>query len=131
VHAQQVEAGEEAPEAEEQIDYAKRLGLPGVALALAIGSFAGLAAPPLLISGTLILAAVPSFKRAWAGIRDEKKLNVDFLDSTAIALLTTTGARIPVRTIEASVNGSGATTVCSTWPTQPNLLSDVQDMSMM
>ncbi|MFN8464857.1 MAG: heavy metal translocating P-type ATPase [Caldilineaceae bacterium] len=87
-------AGPKAPEVFE-INYVKRLALPGIGLAMAIGTMAGVMVPPLLIGGTLIVAAVPSFKRAWAGIRDEKKLNVDFLDSTAIIALTASGFFFP------------------------------------
>ena len=85
----------EAPEAVGRISYGKRLGLPAVAMALAVGTLGGLAAPPLVVGGALLAAAVPSFKRAWAGIRDERKLNVDFLDSMAISLLTTSGFFFP------------------------------------
>ena len=59
------------------------------------GRLVGVVVPPLLIGAIVIAAAVPSFKRAWAAIRDEKKLNVDFLDSTAITLLTATGFFFP------------------------------------
>ena len=83
------------PDAVHRIDYGKRLGLPAVAMALAVGTFGGLVAPPLVIGATLLAAAVPSFKRAWAGIRDERKLNVDFLDSVAITLLTSSGFFFP------------------------------------
>lgn len=85
----------EAEEAEFKINYVKRLGLPAVAMGLTLGTFVGLAVPPLLVGGTLLAAAVPSFMRAWAGIRDEKKLNVDFLDSTAIIALTATSIFFP------------------------------------
>lgn len=85
----------EAEEGEFKINYVKRLGLPAVAMGLTLGTFAGLAVPPLLLGGTLLAAAVPSFQRAWAGIRDEKKLNVDFLDSAAIIALTTTSIFFP------------------------------------
>ena len=83
------------PDAVHRIDYGKRLGLPAVAMALAVGTFGGLVAPPLVIGAALLAAAVPSFKRAWAGIRDERKLNVDFLDSVAITLLTSSGFFFP------------------------------------
>ena len=55
----------------------------------------GVAVPPALVGATLLAAALPSFKRAWAAIRDESKLNVDFLDSTAITALTLTGFFFP------------------------------------
>ncbi|MCA9952054.1 MAG: heavy metal translocating P-type ATPase [Anaerolineales bacterium] len=79
----------------EQINYLKRLGMPGVTLALAVSTFAGLAVPPALMAGALVVSAIPAFRRAYEGIRYEKKLNVDFLDSTAITLLTATGFFFP------------------------------------
>ncbi len=60
-----------------------------------LAPLAGIVFPPLLIGGVLLAAAVPAFKRAWSGIRDEKKLNVDFLDSTAIIALTASGFFFP------------------------------------
>jgi heavy metal translocating P-type ATPase len=88
-------AGPKPPEEVFEINYVKRLALPGISLAMAVGTMVGVMVPPVLIGGTLILAAVPSFKRAWDGIRDEKKLNVDFLDSTAIIALTASGFFFP------------------------------------
>jgi len=82
-------------EGEFKIDYKRRLGLPALAVALGVGSLTGVIFPPLLIGGVMIAAAIPSYKRAWEGIRDERKLNVDFLDSAAITLLTATGAFFP------------------------------------
>ena len=84
-----------ADESEFEIDYVKRLALPGIGLAMGAGTMAGVIFPPLLIGGVLLVAAVPAFKRAWSGIRDEKKLNVDFLDSTAIIALTASGFFFP------------------------------------
>ena len=87
-----------APEQSEEIEpisYRKRLGLPAVALALSAGVFAGLAVPPLLIGGVIIAAAIPAYRRAWEGIRYEKKLNVDFLDALAISTLTSLGHYFP------------------------------------
>lgn len=83
------------PDEEFEINFAKRLALPGIGLAMAVGGMVGMMLPPVLVGGTLLVAAVPSFKRAWLGIRDEKKLNVDFLDSTAIIALTATGFFFP------------------------------------
>lgn len=75
----------------EQINYVKRLGLPALGLGMSVGAVAGLPFPPLAIAATIMVAAAPSFWRAWLGIRDEKKLNVDFLDSLAITALTASG----------------------------------------
>lgn len=89
VPVREQENSEEAKKAEpEKINYVKRLGLPGLGLGLSVGAMAGLPFPPLAIAATIMVSAVPSFWRAWEGIRDEKKLNVDFLDSLAITALT-------------------------------------------
>ncbi|MCB0204671.1 MAG: heavy metal translocating P-type ATPase [Anaerolineae bacterium] len=82
-------------ESEFKINYRKRLGLPAVAFVLGVGTLTGMVLPPLLVGGVIIAAAIPSYKRAWEGIRDERKLNVDFLDSAAITLLTATGSFFP------------------------------------
>lgn len=82
-------------ESEFEISYARRLALPGLGLAMVVGGMVGVMLPPLLVGGALFAAAIPSFKRAWSGIRDEKKLNVDFLDSTAIIALTASGFFFP------------------------------------
>ena len=49
-------------------------------MALGVGTLTGVMLPPLLVGGVIIAAAIPSYKRAWEGIRHERKLNVDFLD---------------------------------------------------
>jgi len=85
----------QADESEFKINYKRRLGLPALALVLGAGTMTGLVFPPLLIGGVILAAAIPSYKRAWEGIREERKLNVDFLDSTAITLLAATGAFFP------------------------------------
>ncbi len=82
-------------EGEFQIDYKRRLGLPLVALVMGVSTLTGVIFPPLLIGGVIIAAAIPSYIRAWEGIRHERKLNVDFLDSTAITMLTVTGSFFP------------------------------------
>ena len=62
-----------------------RIVLPISSLALAL--LAGpLALPPLAVAGFILVAAHLSFKRAWAGLREERKINVDFLDALAVTL---------------------------------------------
>ncbi len=62
-----------------------RLILPISSLALAL--LAGpLALPPLAVGGFILVSAHLSFKRAWSGLRDERKINVDFLDALAVTL---------------------------------------------
>ena len=62
-----------------------RIILPVCSLALAV--LAGpLALPPLAVGGFIIVSAHLSFKRAWDGLKKEKKINVDFLDALAVLL---------------------------------------------
>jgi Cu2+-exporting ATPase len=70
------------------IPYARRLGLPVLGLGLGAGAAVGFGLSPILVGGTILLAAMPIFRRTWQGIQEEKRLTVDFLDSTAIVLLT-------------------------------------------
>jgi heavy metal translocating P-type ATPase len=62
-----------------------RVILPVSSLALAL--LAGpLALPPLAVAGFILVSAHLSFKRAWAGLKQERKINVDFLDALAVTL---------------------------------------------
>jgi len=62
-----------------------RIILPVSSLALAL--LAGpLALPPLAVAGFILVSAHLSFKRAWAGLKQERKINVDFLDALAVTL---------------------------------------------
>jgi len=62
-----------------------RIVLPVASLGLAL--LAGpLALPPLAVAGFILVAAQLSFRRAWQGLREERKINVDFLDSLAVVL---------------------------------------------
>jgi P-type Cu2+ transporter len=68
------------------------LRLPAVATVLSVlGGWWGLPIAPILIRGTLAIAALPVLKRAFEGIRAENRLNVDFLDMSAIAITTLQG----------------------------------------
>ena len=62
-----------------------RIILPVCSLALAVLS-GPLALPPLAVGGFIIVSAHLSFKRAWDGLKKEKKINVDFLDALAVLL---------------------------------------------
>ncbi len=78
-------AGGESAEAGDEPFVPSRIVLPVGSLALAL--LAGpLALPPLAVAGFILVAAHLSFKRAWVGLRDERKINVDFLDALAVAL---------------------------------------------
>ena len=62
-----------------------RIVLPVVSLGLAL--LAGpLSLPPLAVAGFILVAAQLSFWRAWQGLHEERKINVDFLDSLAVVL---------------------------------------------
>ena len=62
-----------------------RVILPVCSLGLAL--LAGpLALPPLAVGVFIIGAAHLSFRRAWDGLKQEKKINVDFLDALAVLL---------------------------------------------
>ncbi|MCU0534184.1 MAG: heavy metal translocating P-type ATPase [Hydrococcus sp. Prado102] len=68
------------------------LRLPTVATVLSVlGGWWGLPIAPILIRGTLAIAALPVLRRAFEGIRAESRLNVDFLDMSAIAITTLQG----------------------------------------
>lgn len=62
------------------------LASAGVAFSLIPGGSCALAA-----IGCSLTAAIPSFQRAICTLRDERRLNVDFLDSLAIAVATAQG----------------------------------------
>ena len=53
---------------------------------LVLGTFAGLAVPPALLAGVITVSAIPAFRRAYEGIRYEKKLNVDFSTRQPLSL---------------------------------------------
>ena len=62
-----------------------RIILPVASLGLAL--LAGpLSLPPLAVAGFILVAAQLSFRRAWQGLREDRKINVDFLDSLAVLL---------------------------------------------
>jgi len=66
--------------------------LSAVATTLAVlGGPLGFSIPPLMVAGTIAVTALPVAQRAIAGIRLERKLNIDFLDFMAIAITTCQG----------------------------------------
>ncbi|KAB8330505.1 cadmium-translocating P-type ATPase [Scytonema tolypothrichoides VB-61278] len=79
-----------APDAEEQSWPGMQLSVLSTALAV-LGGPLGLSIPPVMIAGSIALATLPVIKRAWEGIWDERKLNIDFLDFMAIAITTVQG----------------------------------------
>ena len=75
-----------SPEGEDDESFVpSRIILPVSSLALAL--LAGpLALPPLAVAGFILVSAHLSFKRAWQGLKEERKINVDFLDALAVTL---------------------------------------------
>ena len=72
-------------EDEEEKFVPTRIILPVCSLGLAI--LAGpLSLPPLAIGAFIIGSAHLSFRRAWSGLKNERKINVDFLDALAVLL---------------------------------------------
>ncbi len=51
----------------------------------------GLSLPPIMIASTIALATLPVMRRAWEGLSQEGKLNIDFLDFVAIVITTFQG----------------------------------------
>ena len=88
------------------INYLDRLGLPTLGIALSAGALAGLAIPGLLVGGVILAAAIPIFKRTVQGIRDEKRLTVDFLDASAVVLLTAQASFLAPAIVVGIIEGS-------------------------
>ena len=77
-------AAQESGEGEEPF-VPTRIVLPVASLGLAL--LAGpLSLPPLAVAAFILVAAQLSFRRAWQGLREERKINVDFLDGLAVVL---------------------------------------------
>lgn len=89
-----------------RVDYVKRLSLPALGLGLGASITAGLALPALLVGGAILTAALPVFRRTVQGIREEKRLTVDFLDSLTIVLLTAQASFLAPAFIVAAIEGS-------------------------
>ena len=75
----------QSAEEEEEKFVPTRIILPVCSLGLAIAA-GPLALPPLAVGVFIIGAAHLSFKRAWEGLKKERKINVDFLDALAVLL---------------------------------------------
>ena len=88
------------------INYLDRLGLPALGVALKQGALAGLAIPGLVVGGVILAAALPIFKRTIQGIRDEKRLTVDFLDASAVVLLTAQASFLAPAIVIGIIEGS-------------------------
>ncbi|WP_013324223.1 heavy metal translocating P-type ATPase [Gloeothece verrucosa] len=88
IYQQRDEIIDECEKSEQKISWsALRLPLAATVLALLNGPL-GFTLPALVVRGVIAAAALPVVKRAWEGILEERKLNVDFLDLTAITIIT-------------------------------------------
>lgn len=68
------------------------LKFPVLATSLALlGGPLGLSIPAALVGGAIATATLPVAKRAWDSIRNERRLNIDFLDLSAIVITTLQG----------------------------------------
>ena len=95
--------------ADDGINYTERLTLPILGLGLSAGVAAGLAIPGVLVGGTILASATPIFQRVAQGIRDEKRLTVDFLDASTIVLLTAQASFLAPAFIVGVIEGSEVT----------------------
>ncbi|MFN8464856.1 MAG: HAD-IC family P-type ATPase [Caldilineaceae bacterium] len=92
--------------ARDGINYIDRLGLPVLGIGLSAGLLFGLAIPGVLVGGVVLAAALPIFKRTVQGIREEKRLTVDFLDATSIVLLTVQASFLAPAVVIGIIEGS-------------------------
>jgi cation transport ATPase len=79
-----------APQAQPAVDanyLVKQLGVPALGLGLSAALTAGVALPPALVGASIVAATIPHALRAVQGLRMEKRLTVETLDVTAVALL--------------------------------------------
>ncbi|MBV9390024.1 MAG: cadmium-translocating P-type ATPase [Chroococcidiopsidaceae cyanobacterium CP_BM_ER_R8_30] len=68
------------------------LKLSALATTLAfLGGPLGLPIPAVIVAGTIVVAALPVAQRAVAGVREQRRLNIDFLDLMAITITTLQG----------------------------------------
>ena len=91
---------------EDGVDYVKRLGLPVLGLALGAAASAALWIPRALVGGAILASAIPIFRRTMQGVRDEKRLTVEFLNSLTIVLLTLQGSFFAPAFIVGVIEGS-------------------------
>lgn len=80
----------EAPAQSEQLSWSFKLSALTGSLVL-LGGPIGLSVPPLLLAGTIAVASLSVAGRAIAGIIQQRKPNIDFLDFMAIAITTLQG----------------------------------------
>lgn len=79
-------------EQEQELNLVSQLALPSLSATLSLlGGPLGLPIPPLIIGGTIAIAALPVAQRAIESLWVEKRLNIDFLDLAAITITTLQG----------------------------------------
>lgn len=79
-------------EPQEEANLWYQLGLPIFTTTLAIlGGPLGVPIPPVIIGGSIAVAALPVAKRAITTLLTEQRLNIDFLDLSAITITTLQG----------------------------------------
>ena len=101
-----VASGRADTAARDGINYVDRLGLPMLGIGLSASLLFGLAVPGVLVGGVVLAAALPIFRRTVQGIREEKRLTVDFLDASAIVLLTVQASFLAPAIVIGIIEGS-------------------------
>jgi Cu2+-exporting ATPase len=87
-----LKAASTQPEPQEEPNLWYQIGLPAFTTTLAVlGGPLGLPIPPLIMGGTIAVAALPVAKRAIDSILVEHRLNIDVLDLSAITITTLQG----------------------------------------
>ncbi|MEG3440302.1 heavy metal translocating P-type ATPase [Pannus brasiliensis CCIBt3594] len=85
------EETEEREETPEERSPWENLTLPVITLGMSALWGMGVPIPPAVVAGSVAISTFPVVRRAWAGIFEEKKLNIDFLDLMAIGITTFQG----------------------------------------
>lgn len=81
---------QEAVAEPEQLSWSFKFSALAASLVV-LGGPMGLSIPPLILAGTIAVATLPVAQRALEGIKQQRKLNIDFLDFMAIAITTLQG----------------------------------------
>jgi hypothetical protein len=108
VHQMHRVASGDEPEGPPPVELVTRMALPAASLGLSAGMAAGLAVPPLLMGGLVLLAARPIFVRAVEGWRSERRLTVEVLDATTITLMTAQASFLAPAAIVGIIEGGQA-----------------------
>lgn len=101
-----VATGKADTAARDGINYADRLALPVLGIGLSASLLFGLAVPGVVVGGVVLASALPIFKRMVQGLREVKRLTVDFLDATSIVLLTVQASFLAPAVVITIIEGS-------------------------